>query len=50
MFYSVPGEEKYSYGFESKAKMYKGGEVVDHGEKLLEGDVVGAYLVSNILN
>jgi hypothetical protein len=40
------GQENFSYGFESKAKFYKGGEISDYGESLVEGDVIGVYLVS----
>lgn len=48
LFVLYLGQEKFSYGYESKGKIYKGGEVADFGENLAEGDVLGVYIVSFI--
>jgi hypothetical protein len=44
------GQEKFSYAWDSKTKLFKAGEISDAPENFVEGDVIGAYAVSCVVN
>lgn len=46
----IPGEEKFSYGYDSQGKLFNAGEIQDLDEATFEkGDVLGTFLVSFLL-